>query len=229
MALRAFSEFYDHILPYLPAVETPLVDYHIRRVVREFCRRTTIWRQVVNFTTEIGEDEYLFRPYTVLPVDAGLSEQYALTEDDIWEPISILSVTVDGRTIPPVPEEYRRVPGQTLQSQRPTGWFSPSPRVIVFNHAPTEELAVALHIVAGLSLEPGVVEVPEMLVADYREVISDGVVSSLKMLAQKPWYDPEGAQIAGRRFVGAVLALRGKLRDAGQPSVSTARAPRFGA
>ena len=69
---------------------------------------------------------------------------------------------------------------------------------------------------------------PEFLFVDYREIIADGVIASLKILGNKPWFDPEGAVIYNRRYVNAVQGIRAKLRDANQPNVSTMRGPRFG-
>lgn len=83
MATQPFSVLYDYVLPYVPAVDTPLVDYHIRRVVREFARRTTLWRRLINFTTVAGTAEYLLQPY-----DAEICVPTGEAGTDGWQPFT---------------------------------------------------------------------------------------------------------------------------------------------
>lgn len=384
MALRQFSEMYDLILPYVPAVELPLVDYHIRRVTREFCRRTTLWRRRVNITTQAGVNDYLLSPYDAadqvegasttgwVPVadqstvsvtltsgigsapgwyvnqmgdyaiewatsgtfgevgnpvswtvqvsppapirvnvenfyesfpsvvydphtslfvpsmfefdggayffnatpqepfggdigvfqsgflpsnmtagesaavsyinyyqgNAGEVNSYAtgrVTFDVfvqgnpvICDPYSIISVVCDGRPLPVLPEDRRLPHGARPNDGTPRAWYSPSARVVHLYPTPAGEHELEVDIVCALTMFPHNPVMPEFLFVDYREVIADGVVASLKMLGNKPWFDPEGAAIFGRRFASAVNGLRAKLRDGNQPNASVMRGPRFG-
>lgn len=396
MPNRNFNELYDLILPYVPAVETPLVDYHIRRVVREFCRRTTLWRHRVTITTEPGVNDYLLSPYdategviggggggggwvpastagvtvttqitseanggtatvtynpttsiwavrsedefanafntiaaylqfsapvrarlTLVPIyyqigvnewfeasgDAGLTRSTfnwildgsvtggventsgapddtllttfapnpivlfevdgvtprqveridfvqgfgfetgttvafsALVEvfqdapaadPEICDPYSIISVVCDGKPIDPVPEDYRQPFGARPANARPKGWYSPSARVVHLYPTPDAAYTIVVDVVCALTMTPTNPVMPEFLFVDYREIIADGVIASLKILGNKPWFDPEGAVIYNRRYVNAVQGIRAKLRDANQPNVSTMRGPRFG-
>lgn len=376
MALRQFSEMYDLILPYVPAVELPLVDYHIRRVTREFTRRTTLWRRQVTITTQPGVNDYLLAPYDAAeapdltgggswvpladqtavtispPVVTGASggTAYATLQPDmsiewanyeeqtdpmswaitvtppapirmsvvsfyeswvngrltassfninggsntynlallqpfgdssgnfqdsfypeqvgsdgswnvhsisftqghssetgsyvtgmavfeVWvpasnpaicDPYSIISVTCNGKPIPPRPEEARLPHGARPANGKPNSWYSPSARVVHLYPTPDAEYEVVVDVVCALTMFPHNPVMPEFLFVDYREVIADGVVASLKMLGNKPWFDPEGAAIFGRRFASAVNGLRAKLRDGNQPNASVMRGPRFG-
>lgn len=419
MPTRPFSELYDLVLPYVPAVETPLVDYHIRRVTREFCRRTTLWRRRVTITTQPGVNDYLLAPYdaangtpgggagggtggsggsgggdpawvpagqqafisnsggggdeviaydpntsiltvvsspeysdssnavyasvrigqmgvgyltrlTFLPIyfQGGISEwsefsyvsgtylpvtvqsfftafsgsggtqieffnqsfdsgdgvirewtptplvftnggespepvpidefQFqqgyasetsstvafnALVEiftggtdpepepepdPDICDPYSIISVVCDGRPLPALPEDRRDPYGARPADGQPRAWYSPSARVVHLYPTPAAVHNVVVDVVCALTMTPTVPAMPEFLFVDYREIIADGVIASLKALGNKPWYDPEGASQYARRYANAVQGIRGKLRDGNQPNVSTARGPRFG-
>lgn len=220
MANRPFTDLYDYVLPYVPSVEPALVDFHIRRVTREFCRRTTLWRQVFSVNTVAAQADYQLLPYgaSIAPLPTG----------SIGEPYSILSVEYNGQPLPPIPEDYRPRASRRSEQGTPSGYFSPSARIITLYPVPTAVAPLTVEAVMVLTLEPTTAEMPEFLVEDYREVLADGTLSSLKMLNGKPWYDMEGATIAGQRFTRAVLALRSKLRDAGQPNSSTFRGPRFG-
>lgn len=417
MPTRPFSDLYNYVLPYVPGVETPLVDFHIRRVVREFCRRTTLWRHRVELTTEPGVPDYILSPYDAtlggatvmdsheswIPLrDAGIpfalttiatntfeeevslgddsvlrfrttseltqqnhdnfveiritygnpedaprrirvtfvpesdaygpyteqnydgsgelvpiplpqgyfyrmgdggsgfgSEPYAFnnlatiepdgrvtsyapnpivmentigvynfsneigfttgsgwfyeelessrypivffsalievegdavapTEPEICDPYSILSVVVAGKGIPPIAESARDPFGARPANTRPRAWYQPSARVLHLYPAPDAAYPVVVDIVCALTMEPTVNVMPEFLLVDYREVIADGVVSSLKQLNGKPWYDPQGAAEFGTRFRQSTQAIRARLRDAYQPGSFTVRAPRFG-
>lgn len=383
MPNRQFSELYDLILPYVPAVETPLVDYHIRRVTREFCRRTTLWRHRVTINTQPGVNDYLLSPYdategtiggggggggwvtpdqqvgsvvtlfnantngsgsiTLAPngflvfsssyqyqleeaaIDFGItiepglparlvpdsfyeSSQFGITQvsnfvlngassvansapleteltgevsrevqlswlpnpvtlgettpiseilftqgysnetptyaqgvfrlevfvdapaadPEICDPYSIISVTCAGRPIRPLPEDYRAPYGARPSNGRPGAWYSPSARVVHLYPTPDAAYEVVVDVVCALTMTPTNPVMPEFLFVDYREIIADGVIASLKVLGNKPWYDPEGATLYARRYATATQGIRAKLRDANQPNVSTARGPRFG-
>jgi len=401
VANRDFNELYDLILPYVPAVETPLVDYHIRRVTREFCRRTTLWRKRVTITTEAGVNDYLLSPYdategviggggggppgdTWQPAGAAVSlgnvsgngdetvsynpttsiwsltssgeytdstnsmsatlnigtigvgarvrltplplyffgdssewrelsyisgvyytvttqstfsafpggtpvsyanttgpdldnliRQYTPTpivitngvtadpvavdavqfnqgsanetpstvafnllveilpapvaaDPEICDPYSIISVTCDGRPIGALPEDARAPYGARPPAGTPTRWYSPSARVVHLYPTPNAVHTVEVDVVCALTMTNDNPVMPEFLFVDYREIIADGVIASLKVLGNKPWYDPEGASQYARRYANAVQGIRGKLRDANQPNISTARGPRFG-
>lgn len=411
MTTRAFSDLYDLILPYVPAAETPFVDYHIRRVTREFCRRTTLWRRRVTITTEPGVNDYLLSPYnaadpvvdvgppseplwlpahqtsisvtlgsvtgngqqtvgynpatsvwtvsteqtewnlpsnlvtaalnvgvpevgafvrlTFLPIYAagffhawrevafGVDEfgafvytpiqqrslflsrlgqnaplEFANLSTDVdanltinsfvpnplvfmggtpaalhptdtvtfvqghagaWpssvffealvevasvppptssaelcDPYSIISVVMDGRELRAVPEDQRVPFGARPLSGTPRAWYSPSARVVHLYPTPDAAHELVVDVVCALTMTPTLPVMPEFLFVDYREIIADGVIASLKMLANKPWYDPEGATIFARRYAFSVQGLRAKLRDGNQPNISTARGPRFG-
>ncbi len=402
MANRGFDELYDLILPYVPAVETPLVDYHIRRITREFCRRTTLWRKRVTIVTEAGVNDYLLSPYdategvfgggapagvwapahlsgvavslgnvtgsgeetvsynsatsiwevrtggrssnsqnqisatlrigatgvgarvrlTLLPLylngvfsewlewslsggfysqvfdrsyfsafPGGSLVEYhnsapestswdhairvftptpivvtngvtadpvavdsvqfvqggggefrttvffnALVEiysppaatPEICDPYSIISVVCDGQQIAAIPEDYRRPFGDRPLNAKPKSWYSPSARVVHLYPTPDAAYTVVVDVVCALTMTNSNPVMPEFLFVDYREIIADGVVASLKALGNKPWFDPEGASQYARRYANAVQGIRGKLRDANQPNISTARGPRFG-
>lgn len=400
MATRPFSDLYDYILPYVPSAETPLVDFHIRRVTREFCRRTTLWRRRIELTTEAGVADYILSPYdaalpgggvgsggsvgawtlvheTDVPVDflvtsqpnngfadyyhdesrlvvhvngdlgdtglafrfnmgvPGVGVQTRLTftpafteegsynfiergnfiegsvqplafgaqffsplvpgsedneqgyfsgeyssngyqywtpdplefgfvgevlpidyfrfsqggvsggpsfllfeatievrasggEPDICDPYSIISVVCDGRQIAPIEESARKPYGDRPLQAKPRAWYQPSARVLHLYPAPDAAYPITVDLVCALTMEPTLNVMPEFLLVDYREVIADGVISSLKMLNGKPWYDPEGAREAGLRFRQTTQAIRSRLRDAYQPGSFVARGPRFG-
>ncbi|MGU7895811.1 hypothetical protein, partial [Escherichia coli] len=62
MANVPFSRLYDQVLPYLPGAETAIVDSQIRKVLREFMKRTTICRQSFVITTVAGVSAYRLEP-----------------------------------------------------------------------------------------------------------------------------------------------------------------------
>jgi len=224
VAVRQFRELYDLILPYVPAVELPLVDYHIRRVTREFTRRTTLWRMRVEITTAAGVNDYVIAPYDAAEAPAGEE-----ATPEVCDPYSIISVVLDGRAIPPRPEEARAPYGARPSNAKPNSWYSPSARVLHLYPTPDAAYTVTVDVVCALTMFPANPVLPEFLFVDYREIIADGVVASLKSLANKPWYDPEGAMLWSRRYANATQGIRAKLRDANQPNRSVMRGPRFGA
>lgn len=43
--MSALADFYDLLLPELPGIATPMVDLHLREVARDFCTKTSAWRE----------------------------------------------------------------------------------------------------------------------------------------------------------------------------------------
>lgn len=198
-----FSRFYDLTIPYLPGAEIPIINHHTRKVLRDFLKRTTVWRQVFQFyTAGDGTSAYQLTP------PAGVVG-------------SILEVYINGsdRAAPVVPEDrrYSAPPGV------PAGWWSILPAVIHLFPAPNAVLPIKINAAMTLAIDgdASTEEFPDEIFEEHGEVIAAGVISAMMLMPGKPWTQRESALTYGRTYGSAVRDTRGKIRDGGQPNQST--------
>lgn len=210
MANVNFSALYDHILPYLPGAELPVIDLHIRRVLREFYRRTTLWRETFEFATTTD------RTYLLTPTSGNVH--------------SVLSVSVDGQRIDPLPESRQPTPAQiaAMDPGVPCAWYSNYANMLSLDPTPTAGIPISAVGVITIPLDLATTQFPEETYNDFCEPIAAGVIGEMMNMPGKPWTQEKSAGRFSGTFVRTVIATRAKLRDGGQPNVSTLRGPRFG-
>lgn len=208
-----FSQLHDHVVPALPGADTPIVNYHIRRAVREFLKRTCIWREQV-------------AQFNVTPGVAG----YALSSSDpAAEVCEVLSVVLDGKQLGVVSDRDRVAYGVTSDRDFPRGWSRLTPRVVTFSEAPLQAYPCNIEVALTVTQNPAVTQMPDFLVQDYVEAMADGAKASAMLMAGKPWTNPQLGEFHGTRFKLAVNALRAQINDGGRVNVHRFTGPRFGA
>lgn len=209
MANLPFLDLYDHVIPYLPGAEEGIVDLHIRKMLKDFFRRTTAWREVIRVEILPDTQQYLLVP-----------------ANPIARVSSVLRVGSGAgmRTLPALPEHARPAPGYAGMGHR--GWQVQNLPYIVLN---TGDAHADVLCALTLTIEPGVMEFPDWVLNNHAEIVASGVVASMMAMPGKPWTQFEMANVYFQRFVNGVLGLRAELRDGGQPNASTITGPRFGA
>jgi hypothetical protein len=200
MANVALNTMYSQILPYLPGAETPLVDLQLRKVLREFMKRTTIYRETFMFNTTPGVSTY-----KLVPVFGQVSSII-----DAWGD--------NGKTLMRAIPEERRVP---IEARKPYGWFSQVPDYVTFY--PTPDAAYPIMVSAAIMLQLTDNEYPEEILHHHAEVVAAGVLAAMYGMPGKPWTQSKAAVDAGRMFGRGINTIRAKLRDGGQPNQSTFR------
>lgn len=207
MANVPFSALYDHVLPYLPGAELPIVNSQIRKALREFLKRTTILRESFVFDTQADAATYLLTP-------------------SFGQVSSILRVGYADQKYPLPPSvEEGRAPADPA---KPTGWFTMLPHLLTFYPQPDGVYSVVCDVAITLSQTD--TSFPEELAMQYSEEIASGVLAIMYSMPGKPWTQGQAAKEAGRIFSGAIKTIRGSLRDGGQPNQSTfCGIARFGA
>lgn len=206
MANVPFSRLYDQVLPYLPGAEPAIVDSQIRKVLREFMKRTTICRQSFYLTTVAGVSAYRLEP-------------------TFGQVSSVLHVWQDcGSPLPNVPEEMLA----PAADARPRGWYTLVPHII--NLYPRPNAAYCYVVDAVITLKQDDTQFPEELAEQYSEALAAGVLSMMYSMPGKPWSQPDAARASGRVYSGVIQSIRSSLRDGGRPNQSTFRGiVRFGA
>lgn len=202
MADLAFSDLYSQVLPYLSGAEIPIVDSQIRKAVREWMKRTTMYRETFTVVTLPGISDY-----KLLPADPTTRQV-----------CSIIAVYAQGNNNNPlrVVTEDRR---PLVDPTEPTGWFSQLPDVVTLYPQPDAPYTFTVNAV--LTLTQSATVMPEELIKQFGESLAAGVLSAMMDMPGKPWTQSQAARGYGRIFSGAIRTERGKLRDGGQPNQST--------
>lgn len=205
--MATFDQLYDFTLPTLPGAEPGIVDFHIRRVLREFFKRTTVWREVFTFDAIPATATYTLQPTTGTVA-------------------AVMRVDVNNRYVPPVPEEKR---DPWVPSGVPYGWYELLPQVLSLYPVPSSAVPVRVEAAITLAVDGSDRTFPDEVFSEHAEAIAAGVIGAMLMIPGKPWTKRDAAGTYSRIFGSAVRDTRGKLRDGGQPNQSTFTGPRFGA
>lgn len=201
MANKSFEDVYDHVIPFLPGAEAPIVDQHIRRVLRDFFKRTTCWRETFKFDTN------------------GINDTYHLWPT-IGSVAKILLVYLDGSTRPaPVIPEHMRM--EQLPPGKPQGWFGLTPQVITLRPSPTDVIPVEVHAAITIPVDLTTRTFPDDVFDDHIETIAAGIVGGMMLMPGKPWSQRDTGLLYSRMYGAAVAQIRSELRDGGQPNQST--------
>ena len=209
--MAALDDFYDDVMPHLGGAEKPLVDLHIRRAVRDFLSRTTLWRATIAVPTAIGQSDY---PLTPTATDSAVAGVYACT--------------FDGGRMDNISEQRQPLPGVVLQNGQPRAYAEPVRALLRVYPAPDRIANLNVGVVLTLPLDPSVATVPDFVVEHYRDVVADGILSNLLLIAKKPWSDPQMGLLRRSNYNNAVLRQRADLRGGGERHNEVISIPRFG-
>lgn len=207
------ASFRDLTIPYLPGAEVGIIDLHARRVLREFFKRTTVWRESVDFVTSPGNSDYRI----TMP-----------TGQDVATILNVLRDPENGDQKKPLGKATETVRAYPREPSRPRAWHFALPQVVSVWPVPdgvynlTAELAITLPITFA-----GEQEFPDDVFATYGEDIAAGIIGYMMGMPGKPWTQVQAGGGYVNRYENCVKTLRAKLRDGGSPNVSTARGPKI--
>lgn len=207
-----FKDFYDYIMPALRGVEGPMVDFELRKAVRDWQRSTTMWREAVPLTLQVGKTDY-----RVEPKDSGITAGI----------LSMPYPTDPSRSMDSIDEGHRWPEGYLPDAGVPDGWWQLYPGVFRVNRAPDQAYPIMVLIFKQMSQDPSDDFIPDDLFDQYAEKIASGALSQLLAMPAKPWRDTTMATYHALQFTKAKQALRAKLRRGGSIASSRVRAPAF--
>lgn len=197
---KAFSAFYDDVMPELPGIRPNMVDAHLLRVARQFCDRTAAWHS--DFGPIDSEADTL---------TYAIYGQVAKTEV-----VRVLSLTVDDVLWWLAREPDPDVETETqprFQVHRPPFTLSENHGEITFTEQPAGEISGVLAMRPSLTAT----NLPDVLYTEFLPAIKAGVLAQLLLMGGKPWTDRDmGAYYSGQyeNHIGyaAQDAARGRTR-----------------
>lgn len=182
--MKSHADFYPLVMPAVPNCPSMTVDLALNRAAHEFCSHSRCWEQPLDpFVLRAGQDRYELE----VPTGAVM--------------VCVQTVTVREHDLAPVrrARDLRRVE------------IHGTPYAFAFDD--TEEPAVLVSPVpneddAGVMVEPictlapsfNATSLPDVLAVRYMDAIAEGAKFYLKTMTGTPWFDPDGAQLAGALF-----------------------------
>lgn len=184
MSLK-LSEFYDFLLPELPGCTTDFLDYHLRKVTREYCKATSCWRAT-------GDP---------IDVEAGLADYPVYAPETQAEVVRITAINLAGsllwRTSSALPSRAELECPPRYGPNDPPFTLSGDLRTLTLatREVPTADLAAALLLEAALRPVEDAKTLPTFLKSEHSEALRYGVLSRLMAMGKKPWTDRELALV----------------------------------
>jgi hypothetical protein len=207
-----FEDFYDFIIPSCRGVDLPIVNFEIRKAVRDWQRSTTMWREAVPLTLRQGITDY-----TIVAVNGGVTAGIYSMPD----PQRTDGYLAEASEADRWPEGYLPDPGP------PDAYWQLYPGTIRLTRGPDKDYPIVVGIYKQMSQDISDDYIPDDLFSNYAEKIASGALAQLLAQPGKPWRDVNMATYHNTEFVKAKLALRSKLRRGGSRGQTRVSAPFF--
>jgi hypothetical protein len=207
--MARFSDLHDFVLTDLRQIETPLVDFYIRQVGRDWFKATTQWREVIPLTLSVGLTDYRLVPAAGGQV-AGVINMPNADSNGAMRNMA----------------EGAQFPG-TLEPGAPDGWWQTYPGVVRFRRPPDKAYALQVTVFKTLTLDVQDDMLPDDAFDNYAEALAYGVKARLQAMPTKPWTDNTMAAVNNTFYTKAKFAARALLRDGGQTAHQRVVAPLF--
>lgn len=210
--MATFVDFYDFIIPSCRGIEPPIVDFEVRKAVRDWQRSTTMWREVVPLTLRAGVTDY-----RIVPINGGITAGIYSMPDP--QQLNQFLSELD--------EAHRWPEGYLPQAGPPDGYWQLYPGVVRFNRAPNVDYPISVGIYKQMSQDGADDYIPDELFSEYADKVASGALAQILAQPGKPWRDVNMATWHNTNFVKAKLALRAKVRKGGSHGQSRVVAPFF--
>lgn len=181
--MKLWSDFFDYVAPLLPGADESLMKLHIRNAAIEFCNDTRVATYSLPVTTVVGQAVY----------DISLSGAD-------YTPVLINSARVGLRELRPTTKDYLNgtVLGWRNDTGTPRMFLSDDPYSVQFYPAPDEAFEVVVELAVKPSRESTGIE--DYIFDRYVEAIAHGAVARIASIPQKPYTNPQVAQMASMEF-----------------------------
>lgn len=175
--MSALAEYHDLLLPELPGCTVAMVNLHLRETAREFCTRTSAWRQALTaINTVASQAAYAL----ATPADSELVRVTELTVNAVllWRHNAREQAGVDSDDLPAYGIDE---PPFTLDGNLTT-------LTLATDEIPDAAVTGGLVVVAALKPTAAAATLPDFLLTQHSEAIRYGVLATL-MKMKKPWGD----------------------------------------
>lgn len=210
--MKALSDFYPRIMPFLPGCSEPLIDQVLLDAAIEFCENAPVLRQTLDsFNTRVGAIEYDLDPP---------SNQYIIAR--------VMSVNVNGDELAPVMTE-------TVRSDLPTAVAKPTAfytdrvdSTLVLRLAPPPDAVYPVKVIAALRPARDATTLDNDLYNLWADPICESAIARAMMIPDQPFTNPAQAaalalsaakKITASRVESNYGMVRGSMRVSPRPFV----------
>lgn len=185
MSTSKYTDLFNDVLPELPGCANALAEAAIRNSVIAFCRESWCWRFSTDAQNVIaGEPEYSIDT----PAGASVAE--------------VIQVTVEGERLDPITPESAALAnarGYVLNIDGNSITLYPTPDY----NAPN-----VLLMTVALAPRPASTSYPAWMFSRYNESLAAGAKARLMRMPQKPWSNPQQADLYEKQFHTATSGAR---------------------
>lgn len=177
--MSALSEYHDLLLPELPGCTTTMVNLHLRETARDFCRRTSVWRETLA-AIDLVASQATYN--MVVPTNSEVVRVTSITVNDelLW--VDKEAPDSSATNSDQLPKYRRDEPPFTLSADMAT-------LTLATDEIPTAAVTGGLVVIAALKPTAFTAVLPDFLLVQYSEAIRHGTLSRLMRMGKKPWGD----------------------------------------
>lgn len=178
--MQDIEDLLPHVLPYAPGCAEPTAVQHLRDAAVRFCERTRCWRFIDKFQTQ-GEHHEIM----AVPANAVLFEiEWAKFDEHELEPIT------------PHPDTWHNQDGYT----QPRYITQVNPNCVSLEPHAVGDLEISMF----LKPSPVAEEIPSFMVTDFGRNLADGALSTLLLIPNQPFTNPQMAAVFEGKFQTAL-------------------------
>ena len=189
--MKIWSDFFDYVAPLVPGADPALLELHIRNAAIDFCNDTRAATYSLPITMSVGQSIY----------------DISLNGAD-YTPVIINSVRIADRQLEPLNTDYLNstIHGWRDDTGTPRAYVADDPYGIRLYPTPDE----AVDVIVELAVKPSrdSIGIEDYIYDRYVEVISHGAVQRIASIPQKPYTNPQVAQMAMIEFIKGKAAAR---------------------
>jgi hypothetical protein len=203
MAVINFSTLSGELLPYVPGVPDPVLEFQIRKTVRDLCSRALVWRVNVTDVPVVAETStYTLVPPTDTEVVSVLQARLYRTAADLLEKMMIGGAEELYAKYPTWPDVNRKSYPQLVSSLDPH----------TINVAPVPDDADTYLIKIQVAVRPTLTAdgCEEFILQDFRREIFHGVLHELMMMPNRAWTDEKKAIYHGQQWAFFLAQARAR-------------------
>lgn len=215
------TDFIADVYPEVDGAMDSIITSAVRKIVREFCRKTTRWRvDLPPLTLVLNQTAYVpgaLATTLQFPVDGEL--------------VFYVNATQNGTPLEPTRKEDMdavQFDWEIEQGSQMLRFYPSDP--LTFNVYPIPvDVTYPLQIRAAFMPAVAALTCPDFIMNDWQEVITAGVVGRLLNMANRPWTDMKTAAVKRAEFLDGVAQAAIQLDRGFATKVRTAKVPFFGA
>lgn len=208
------NTLYPELRVELPGVPEPLLVAAVKRITRQFFRKSEAWRydldNVLNWTTALPF------PAIVAGTDIPTDTHIVRIDKVRYGP------TDANRTVEFIPrDELDRINANwaTETGSTPKAWTHVAAGAALIIPIASANVSASLHIRAVIAPDPVLSSIPDFLFYEFEEFIKSGVLSQLMKIPGKDWSNTSLATFYDKKYQSGIKEAKSKAQaEYGQPN-----------